>query len=258
MAWIDVEGAANMRDLGGTPTEDGGKVVPHRLLRSDNLQGLTGQDVDLLVNDIGVTTVVDLRSPGEVKREGPGPLDAVPTVRHTYRPVLPQLANQADAVAEALLIKKMAADQDRYPEDVTVGHYLGYLEERPEEVTAALRDIATSEGAAIVHCAAGKDRTGVITALALTAAGVAPDVVVADYAASAERIDAVLDRLRVSATYAPDAGGRPVSAHTPRAETMKAFLVQLDARYGGLTAWLAANGFTDEDLSQLRARLRES
>jgi protein-tyrosine phosphatase len=258
MAWIDVAGAANMRDLGGTPTEDGGKVVPHRLLRSDNLQGLTGPDVDMLVNDFGVTTVVDLRSPGEVTREGPGPLDAVPTVRHTYHPVLPQLVNDGDAVAAALLVKKIAADQARYPEDVTCGHYLGYLEERPEEVTGALRDIATSEGAAIVHCAAGKDRTGVIVAMALTAAGVAPDAVIADYAASAERIEAVLDRLRESTTYAPDAGGKPVGAHTPQAETMKAFLTQLDVRYGGLTAWLADNGFTAGDLSQLRARLRES
>ncbi|HWG02816.1 MAG TPA: tyrosine-protein phosphatase [Trebonia sp.] len=258
MAWIDVEGAANMRDLGGTPTEDGGKILPNRLLRADNLQTLTERDVDLLVGGIGVTTVVDLRSPAEVTREGPGPLDAVPSVRHAFHPVLAQLADQADAAAEALLVKKMAVDQARYPEDVTCGHYLGYLEERPGEVIGALRDIATSPGAAIVHCAAGKDRTGVIVALALTAAGVAPDLVIADYAASAERIDAVLDRLRVSATYAPDAGGKPVSAHTPRAETMKAFLNQLDVRYGGLSAWLTANGFTAGDLGRLRARLRES
>src|SRR5262245_949207 len=55
MAWIDVDGAANMRDLGGMPTEDGGQIVPHRLLRSDNLQGLTDSDVDLLLNEYGLT-----------------------------------------------------------------------------------------------------------------------------------------------------------------------------------------------------------
>ena len=94
MPWIDVEGAANMRDLGGTPTEDGGSIVPRRLLRSDNLQGLTPRDVDELVNDIGVTTIVDLRAPAEVAKEGPGPLDSVPGVRHAYHPVLPEFPSR--------------------------------------------------------------------------------------------------------------------------------------------------------------------
>ena len=91
------------------------------------------------------------------------------------------------------------------------GHYLGYLEERPDQVTGALRDIATAAGAAIVHCAAGKDRTGVIVALALTAAGWNPDAIVADYVATDDRIEAILDRLRRSRTYAKDLSERPVT-----------------------------------------------
>lgn len=257
MQWIDVEGAANMRDLGGTPTTDGGKIAPHRLLRSDNLQGLTQNDVDRLVNDFNVTTIVDLRTLSEVDKEGPGPLDAVSAVRHAYHPVLPQFPSRKDEVARALLTEKMAQDKERYPDDVTTGHYLGYLEERPEEVTAALKAIATSEGAVIVNCAAGKDRTGVIVALALTAAGVAADEVVADYAASAERIDAVIARLTGSKTYAEDTSSRPVAAHAPRPETMKAFLEQLDVRYGGLAKWLDDHGFDGEYLARLRASLRE-
>jgi protein tyrosine/serine phosphatase len=256
MAWIELEGAVNVRDLGGLPTEDGGEIVPGRMLRSDNLQGLTPSDVAKLVDDIGLTTVVDLRTVGEVELEGPGPLDAVPGVRHAYHPVLPVLGSRTDAVAEALLVRKIAADAARYPDDVTCGHYLGYLEERPEEVAGALRSIATSEGAAIVHCAAGKDRTGVVVALALTLAGVSPDVIVADYVATADRIEAVLDRLRVSKTYAADTSNRPVAAHTPRPETMKAFLEQLDVRYGGLAKWLAGHGFGEDDVSLLRTRLR--
>jgi protein-tyrosine phosphatase len=258
MPWIDVEGAANMRDLGGTPTEDGGQIVPRRLLRSDNLQGLTAGDVDKLVNDVGVTTLVDLRTTGEVEKEGPGPLDAVPGIRHAYHPVLPQFPSRQNEVARALLAEKLERDAARYPDDPTTGHYLGYLEDRPEEVTAALRAIATSEGAAIVHCAAGKDRTGVIVAMALTAAGVGRDAVIADYAVTAERLDAVLARLIGSPTYAGDTKDRPTSAHMPRPETMKAFLEQLDVQYGGLTAWLSGHGFTDEDLALLRSRLRES
>jgi protein tyrosine/serine phosphatase len=138
------------------------------------------------------------------------------------------------------------------------GHYLGYLENRPEEVTAALRSIATAPGAAIVHCAAGKDRTGVVVALALTAAGVEPEAIVADYAASADRIEAIIERLARSKMYAGGVSGVPIRAHTPRTETMKAFLEQLGVRYGGLEAWLTANGFTAEELAQLRAKLRQA
>jgi protein tyrosine/serine phosphatase len=257
MAWIDLEGAVNVRDLGGLPTVDGGTTVTGRLLRSENLQELSPADIAKLVKEIGVTTVVDLRTTGELEVEGPAPLDAVPAVRHVHHPVLKELGNSTQAVSEALLVTKVEQDRARYPDDVTTGHYLGYLEERPDEVTGALRDIATADGAAIVHCAAGKDRTGVIVALALTAAGVEPDAIVADYVATGDRIEAILDRLRRSRTYARDLSERPVQAHLPRAATMQAFLEQLDVRYGGLPRWLAGNGFADDEFSLLRDKLRE-
>lgn len=258
MVWIDLEGAVNVRDVGGLPTEDGGETVYGRVLRSENLQELSPADVRKLAGEIGVTTVVDLRTTGEVELEGPGPLDAVPSVRHAYHPVLPELGSRTDAVAEALLLKKRELDLSRFPDDIMCGHYLGYLEERPEEVTGALRAIATSEGAAIVHCAAGKDRTGVIIALVLLAAGVEPEAIVADYMATADRMDAIIERLSRSQTYASDVTSRPVRAHLPREETMKAFLEQLHVRYGGLPAWLAGNGFTSDELSLLRAKLRQA
>jgi protein-tyrosine phosphatase len=257
MAWIDLEGAVNVRDLGGLPTEDGQQTAYGRLLRSDNLQDLSPSDIATLVDGIGVTTVVDLRTSGEREIEGPAPLDAVPGVRHVHHPVLPELGSRADAVAEALLVKKIEQDQARYPEDITCGHYLGYLEDRPEEVTGALRSIMNSEGAAIVHCAVGKDRTGVITAMALTVAGVRPETVVADYMATADRMEAIIGRLRKSQTYAEDLDSKPVSAHRPRPETMEAFLRQLNARYGGIARWLAGHGFGDDEFSKLSARLRQ-
>jgi protein-tyrosine phosphatase len=257
MAWIDLAGAVNVRDLGGLPIGDGRQTAYGRLLRSDNLQDLSPSDIATLVDGIGVTTVVDLRTTGELEIEGPAPLDTVPGVRHVHHPVLPELGSRTDAVAEALLMKKMEQDRVRYPDDITCGHYLGYLEDRPEEVAGALRSIMNSEGAALVHCAAGKDRTGVITAMALTVAGVCPEAVVADYMATAERMDAIIGRLRKSRTYSDDIDGKPVSAHLPRPETMEAFLRQLNARYGGIAGWLADNGFSDDEFSKLRARLRQ-
>ena len=109
-----------------------------------------------------------------------------------------------------------------------------------------------------MHCAAGKDRTGVIVALALVAAGVEPEAIVADYMATADRLEAIIERLARSRTYSADVSSRPVQAHLPRAETMKSFLEQLHVRYGGLPRWLAGNGFADDELSQLRAKLRQA
>ncbi len=258
MAWIDLEGAVNVRDLGGLPTSDGGSTVPGRLLRSENLQELTQKDIARLVGEIGVTTVVDLRSAGEISTEGPAPLDAHPGVRHAHHPVLGEYLHADSEAAVALLLAKVEEDRARYPDDMLCGHYLGYLDKRPEEVVGALRAISTAPGAAIVHCAAGKDRTGVIVALALTVAGVGQADIVADYMASAERLEAIVERLRRSRTYATDMTGRPVSAHAPRAKSMRAFLTQLDVRYGGAAGWLADVGFAAGELSLLRAKLTQA
>ena len=254
MPWIDLEGAVNARDLGGLPGEDGGQTVGGRLLRSDNLQDLSPADVTKLAHDIGVTTVVDLRSSAELASEGPAPLDYVPGVRHAHHPVIPELGSATDAIAEAVLAR-IRQDRSRFPDDPTCGHYLGYLEDRPDQVVAALQSIARDQGAALVHCAAGKDRTGVVVALALTAAGVRPDAIVADYAATGDRVEAILGRLRTSRTYARDIDGQPVRAHLARPDTMAAFLQQMDSRYGGVVKWLAEHRFGDDDLRLLRVKL---
>jgi protein-tyrosine phosphatase len=255
VGWIELEGAVNVRDLGGLPTEDGGKTAAGRLLRADNLQDLTPADVSKLVDDIGVTTVVDLRSSTELTAEGPAPLDSVPGVRHVHHPVLAEIGKATDVVADALMTRA-DRDRSRYPDDPACGHYLGYLEDRPDQVVAALRSIAHAGGAAIVHCAAGKDRTGIVVALALTAADVRPDAVIADFAATGERVEEILARLRASATYARDLDGSPTERHLPRPETMAAFLDQVDKRYGGVPRWLAEHGFGDDDVTLLRGKIR--
>jgi len=254
MAWIELDGAVNVRDLGGLPTSGGRLTAAGRLLRADNLQELSAADVTKLVRDIGVTTVVDLRSSQELKLEGPAPLDTVPGVRHVHHPVLAELGSRTDVIAAALL-SQARREQSRYPDDPVCGHYLGYLEDRPDQVVAALGSIASSAGAALVHCAAGKDRTGVVVALALVVAGVSPQAVVDDYAASGDRAEAIVARLRRSRTYARDVDSKPAESYRVRPETMAAFLEQLEARYGGAARWLADHGFGAGDLSRLRDRL---
>jgi protein-tyrosine phosphatase len=257
VAWIELDGAVNARDLGGLPTSDGGSIVPRRLLRSENLQELSDTDVSRLVSEFGVTTVVDLRSTNEVTIEGPAPLDAVPGVRHAHHPVLREFLDVSDTLKAALVTEMLEEDTARYPDDPMCGHYLGYLENRPEGVAGALRSVATAPGAAIVHCAAGKDRTGVVVALALTLAGVEADLVVADYAATEEKLDLIVERLGRSRMYAGGVADRPVKAHAPRAETMKAFLEQVTVRYGGVEGYLTASGFAPDEIALLRAKLRQ-
>jgi protein-tyrosine phosphatase len=254
MPWIELDGAVNVRDLGGLATRNGGRTVRGRLLRGDNLQDLSAADVAHLVDDIGLTTVVDLRSTAERNAEGPAPLQAVGSVRHVHLPVLPEQGSATDMAADALLTRE-DADQSRYPADRVTGHYLGYLEDRPDQVVAAVRTIARSEGPVLVHCAAGKDRTGVVVAIALSAVGVRPEAIVADYAATGERTGALLDRLRRSPTYAGDINSKPQQEHAPRPGTMTAFLEQVDARYGGAGQWLADQGFGADGPGLLRAKL---
>jgi protein-tyrosine phosphatase len=257
MPWIALEGAVNVRDVGGLPTADGRRTASRRLVRADNLQALTDTDVKLLVDDIGVTTVVDMRSTGEVELEGPGPMTRAPGVSIVHQSVIPEGGQATDAAADALLSLTERRERvlSHYPDDPVCAYYLGYISDRPDSVVGALRAIATASRAALVHCAAGKDRTGVVVALALSAVGVSRDAIINDYLASGERIDAIMDRLRSSETYAADIDKMPPDVHKPRAETMVAFLRELDERYDGVLSWLKTHGFDDADVELLCAKL---
>jgi protein-tyrosine phosphatase len=257
MRWITLDGAVNVRDIGGLPTEEGALTAGKRLLRADNLQQLSPADVSLLLGEFGLTRVVDLRSVAEVTAEGPGPLVGIESIDHVHHSMIPV---EDDAASSAELVSRvLLARRDRFastdPDEYTIDSYLGYLTDRPESVVAALRAIASTPGAALVHCAAGKDRTGVIVALALRAVGVRREAVIADYAATAVRIDAILARLRASDTYGSSINRISDEQHTPRESSMARFLDRVDADHGGVLTWLADQGFGPADLRRLRAKL---
>jgi protein-tyrosine phosphatase len=258
--WIDLDGAVNVRDVGGMATPDGATVRTGLLLRSDNLQELTDRDVRRLVGDIGLRNVIDLRSEVEVNLEGPGPLTREPAVTVHHLSLFAEGGRYTDVEADTIDGEKVLPWQSRRdsgPEaERTVGHYLGYLADRPDSVVTALRVMAT--GPSIVHCAAGKDRTGVVIAFALHVAGVAREHIIADYTATGERLDAVLARLRSSPTYATDLDSRPSDTHIPRAYTMERFLTVVDERFHGPLGWLERHGWTDHDTTNLRTALRDS
>jgi hypothetical protein len=241
--WLDLDGVVNARVLG-----DG-------LVRADNLQDLSEADVRVLVERERVGLVVDLRTEYEVAAEGPGPLTREPRVRIEHRSLHPETGGGTDLDASS--VDPWQVDDDGHdPEEApTVRAYLGYLRHRPESVAAAVRAIARAPDGVLVHCAAGKDRTGVVVAFALEAAGVARHDVVADYLRTAERIDAIVARLAASPTYAGEVDRADAQRHAPVPGTMERLLALVDERHGGAEGWLLAHGLAEDDLARLRARL---
>lgn len=267
--WIHLEGTANTRDLGGLPTTDGGRTLPNRILRSDNLQTLSDADVQLLVEKIGLREVIDLRTSAEVLLEGRGPLRSRPEITHRHFTLLPERGRYTDVFAaeedevpdlptgwlDSLLPRHVAEHDEGEP--APVRSYLGYLTQRGDAVVEALRALAAqTEGASVVHCAAGKDRTGVVVALTLAVAGVPHEEIAIDYGLSGEVIDDIIARLRATPTYGGDTAQRNTADHAPRRETMDRVLELLDERYGGPIGWLETHGFGVDEQAALRARLR--
>jgi hypothetical protein len=241
--WLDLDGVVNARVLG-----DG-------LVRADNLQDLSEADVRLLVERERVRLVVDLRTEYEVAAEGPGPLTREPRVRIEHRSLHPETGGGTDLDASTVDPWQVDADGHDPDEAPAVRAYLGYLRHRPESVAAAVRAIARAPDGVLVHCAAGKDRTGVVVALALEAAGVPRDDIVADYLRTAERIEAIVARLAASPTYAGEVDSADAQRHAPKPGTMERLLALVDERHGGAGGWLLAHGLAEDDLARLRARL---
>jgi protein-tyrosine phosphatase len=244
IGWLDLDGVVNMRDVGGLPTRDGRTVRTGRLLRSDNLQDLTERDVLRLVEELGVTDVVDLRSDVEIHAEGPGPLSRTPLTHHRHS----LLREDAARVSTRDIL---VPSGDDYWSD----HYLGYLADRPDSVTAALAVVAGSTGATVVHCAAGKDRTGTVVGMALAVAGVPEEEIIADYVATAQRLERIIERLRHRPAYADNLRDRPLEHQLPRPATMARILQVLDERHGGAPGWLVEQGWTEAQVARLRASL---
>jgi protein tyrosine/serine phosphatase len=242
-----LEGAANARS-----------VVPGVLLRSDNLQSLTDRDLRLLTDDEGVEVVLDLRTDIEVRLEGPGPLTREPTVRIEHRSLYPDSNGNTDLELDTLKPWRRLREEEPVDAPPVVRAYLNYLGRRPDSIVGSIRTIANSNGAVLVHCAAGKDRTGVVVALALDAVGLDRRAVVADYLASRERIEAIMKRLLGSPTYRAELEGLDPGKLAPMPGTLERFLEILDQRFGGSVDWLHANGLGRADLERLQSRLRSA
>ena len=242
--WLDLDGTANAR-----------AVLTRVLLRADNLQSLTERDIRHLVDRETLEVVLDLRTDIEVQSEGPGPLTTEDAVRIEHRSLYPDNGGNTDL--EGGTVKPWGeSDEHEFPdESPVVRAYMSYLRRRPDSIVGSVRTIARADGAVLVHCAAGKDRTGVVVALALDAAGVDRAAIVGDYLATADRIEAILQRLVSSPTYRAELEGHDPAQHAPLPGTMERVLELVDEQFGGSEAWLSGHGLDRPDLERLRFRL---
>jgi protein tyrosine/serine phosphatase len=109
----------------------------------------------------------------------------------------------------------------------------------------------------VFHCAAGKDRTGVLAALVLGCVGVVREAIVADYFETAARLDLILERLRRHPRYGPEIKAVPPSRFGVDPAMIDRFLDGLDERYGGAAGWARSVGISEESLARLEAGLLE-
>ncbi len=245
--WIDLDGAVNAR-----------VVVPGVLLRSDNLQGLSGRDVSCLVEQHRLEVVVDLRTEVEVALEGPGPLVLDRRVRVEHHSLYPSRGNtdlDAETIKPGTAPWGPSSEHNVGDEPPLVRSYVGYALARPDSVLAAMRAIAGASGSVLVNCAAGKDRTGMVVALALDAAGVPRARIAEDYMATTKRIEQIMERLRSSETYRAELEGHDPQDHAPVPGTVERALEIVDRDCGGAADWLLSHGLLRDELTRLRERL---
>jgi protein-tyrosine phosphatase len=242
LAW---DGCLNVRDLGGHPTEDGSVTRFGAVVRADSIRQMSDAGWAAL-SDYGVGRIVDLRFHDELEADPPREVH----VEVVHVPVFPH----PDTGAWAELDKLSAAAPDHVT--ATRDVYLALLLLLPERFAAAVEAVADApEGAVVVHCTAGKDRTGLVTALLLRLAGVGIAEIAADYAVSGANLRERARPWIEEAETEEELRRRERIASTP-AEGMTGVLEELQRRYGGVAGYLRDGGAEEAVLERARVRLR--
>jgi protein-tyrosine phosphatase len=238
---LPLVGACNFRDLGGYPTRDGRFTRWGTLFRSDTLHELTADDLEVL-RQIGLNSVIDLRTAAELERTGRGPL-AEESIGYLHASVLREEGGESSATP--------APAGDDLAE-----RYFWYLDVGRDAFVQALSLVADPAHQPLVfHCAAGKDRTGVLAALILDILGVERSAIAADYALTATRMELIVNRLRRDPVWGPHVADIPAPHILVEAATMERFLALLDQRCGGARGWALEAGVPAESLDEMSAHL---
>jgi protein-tyrosine phosphatase len=242
------DGCLNVRELGGLPTSDGAETRLGAVVRADSVRQLSDEGWQALV-DHGIRTVIDLR--GDEERTDDPPAELPVEVVHVPffeagETEWEEIGKELDAAAAA------APDVATATRDV----YLIFLERFRSNVASAVRAIAIAPaGGIVIHCAGGKDRTGLLSAFLLHLAGVAAEVIAVDYSLSEERLRPRHEAWFEAAESEEDLERLRRIAQTPAA-SMTGVFAELEHRYGGVESYLRGAGVTTEELELVRDRLR--
>jgi protein-tyrosine phosphatase len=229
LAW---DGCVNVREIGGLPTEDGGEIQPRVVVRADSIRGLTDTGWQAL-EEYGIALAIDLRSDHELEddpdREAP-----IPVVHIPIDPNAHWAAFNFPTMQEG---------------------YEALLDHFPEAFARAVETVATTDGPVVLHCAGGRDRTGIAVALMLRLAGVHPEEIAADHALSDESWAPHNEAWFAEAEDEAERERRKRVAK-PAGRTMVDVLAEIDRRFGGPRQYLTAAGASEANLDRLVLRLR--
>ena len=226
---LNLNGAVNLRDLGGLPTVQGKKTKKGKLYRSGSLDRLASPEIERLVEQ-GISVDIDLRGDEEVRR-WVDLLGADERVRYEVVPLLPSIKpEELPKILSAIYLWTLdQSKKDFY-------HIFSLMLENAEKAT-------------LFHCSLGKDRTGMVAALLFLLAEVPRPLIIEDYMQSQTNLKGILEKMEEMNDPALKV------FLTAREEDIVPFLDAIDEDYGGVTGYFREIGFSDKEIERIKAIL---
>ena len=238
------EGCFNFRDIGGYKNQDGKTVKKGLYFRTGRQDRMTERDLAQL-SDLKISTQIDLRKPDEVKDQGKGPLETM-GANYINIAVIPEGGSDQ--------LSKLVGDTG-----ISGKRYLGYLEFGPTSWLRLFGILAEQENLPVVlHCTAGKDRTGVSTAFLLSVLGVSRDVIEADYLLTNLDTERQADFIERTVGY-PEGYDRKsmITAAGVPEDAMSDFLDGVESKWGSVIEYLEKIGVSREQMEKVRNNFLE-
>jgi protein-tyrosine phosphatase len=240
---VALTGVFNFRDLGGYGAADGRTIRWHTLFRADGLDRLTPADVEVL-RPFGLRTVVDLRMAHELDERGHFPVHTYPVTFHNL------------SVMDRSWDREQAAASPQAPAEFLHERYTEMLLEAGPRYAEALRLLAATDAMpAVFHCAAGKDRTGLLAMLVLGALGVAHDDIVEDYALSSTTFESFRTAAANDPAVAEGLAQIPQIMFAADPMAMSMVLGDIESAHGSVREYVRTLGVDDAALAELERQL---